>query len=317
MKIAFWDVSEATKVTNCYNEQIASVPYCYPVSQEELKRAFCYQLHEALEEHKPYAEKELVACFERKLLVGWQDGGIVGFADIGKQQREETGEAIGLIRLLTYRPGCRTAGQAMLEHAERYFRDLGLHCFEAFTHKTYYFFRHGSSALPGPMWHVQALFRINGYRFATWDDGDSMGWCFFHLPQYRVEKPVFPDASVQVDTQHIPGRGQLPNLEINLYRNGEPIANSWSLSSEHYCLNPQARTTFNTEGLHVAEPERGKGLGRYLLQRTLWEMQQLGYQTATLHCSVPNSRAHLLYTNAGYRVVDASCAFVKRGEGGV
>ena len=48
MKITFWDISQAAKLTDFYNEQIATVPYCYPVSPEEFERAVCYQLHEVL-----------------------------------------------------------------------------------------------------------------------------------------------------------------------------------------------------------------------------------------------------------------------------
>ncbi|MBC8230886.1 GNAT family N-acetyltransferase [bacterium] len=165
------------------------------------------------------------------------------------------------------------------------------------------------------MWHVQALFGINGYRFATWDDGNQVGWFFLHFPHYHVTEPVSTHPGVEVDVQQISGRGELPNLEIRLCRNGQTIAYSWVLASEHYCLNPEARTIFNTESFGVYEPEdRGKGLGRYLMQLKLWEMRKLGYQTATLLSSRPNYRAQLLYTNTGYRVVDASCAFVKDME---
>ncbi|MBC8230887.1 hypothetical protein H8E77_15155 [bacterium] len=118
MKIEFWDISQAAKLTDFYNEQIATVPYCYPVSPEEFERAVCYQLHEALEKHKMNADKELAVCSERRLIVGEQNGEVVGFADIGRHESEDKErDAVGLIRFMTYRPGCRPIGQAILEHA--------------------------------------------------------------------------------------------------------------------------------------------------------------------------------------------------------
>lgn len=307
MKITFWGMSEAAKLTDFYNQQIATLSYGYPVLPEEFERSFCYQFGEALEKHKPV--KELAAFSERKLIVGSQDRKIVGFAHVGKQEME--GGEIGHIRFMTYRPGCRPVGSAILEAAENYFRDLGLSRFEAFR-GGYYVFRFGNGALPTSMWHVHALFGINGYRFATWEDGERVGWFFFHFPHYPIKTHPPPSLDLEVDIQQISGRGELPNLEILLRRNGGIIGSSWSVSGEHYCLNPEARTVFCTESFGLYEPEdRGKRLGRYLMQLTLWEMRKLGYQTATLCCSLPNYRAHLLYTNTGYRVVDHTCAFVK------
>jgi len=51
--------------------------------------------------------------------------------------------------------------------------------------------------------------------------------------------------------------------------------------------------------IRVEMEERGKGFGRYLLERIHWEMQQLGYVNGTLYTSVENYRAHLLYTKYG------------------
>jgi len=211
-----------------------------------------------------------------------------------------------------YRPGCRPAGQAVLEGAERYFRDLGLDAAEAFTGRKYAFFRYGSAGLPQTMGHVQALFGMNGYRRARFDnDGTVMGWLFFHFPKYRVSKPSPPDPTAEFAVKPIPGRGGLPHLEVKALYRETPFAYCWSSSAESHCLNPDGRTTFYTDDVSVDQAHRGKGWGRYLMERTLWEMGKLGYRDATLGCSLPNHRGHLLYTNLGYRVVDSSAAFKK------
>ena len=73
MKITYWDIADAAKLTDFYNEEFANLPYCYPVSPEEFKIGVRYHA----EEDKPYVDLS-----HEKLIVGEQDGEIVGFAHV-------------------------------------------------------------------------------------------------------------------------------------------------------------------------------------------------------------------------------------------
>lgn len=52
------------------------------------------------------------------------------------------------------------------------------------------------------------------------------------------------------------------------------------------------------------KPHDGKGLGRSMMQRLLWETKKLSYQQASTGMRISNHRANLLYINTGFRVID-------------
>ncbi len=74
MKIVYRDVANTGGLAHVYNEQVASVPHCYPVSTEEFETGLrdskndrhCKELHSA------------------KIIVGEKDGKIIGFAHLKK-----------------------------------------------------------------------------------------------------------------------------------------------------------------------------------------------------------------------------------------
>ena len=57
--------------------------------------------------------------------------------------------------------------------------------------------------------------------------------------------------------------------------------------------------------LVVDEALRGKGWGRYLLQRTLWEAQTQGFRECVLCTSEGNYTARLLYASLGFVAVES------------
>ena len=64
-------------------------------------------------------------------------------------------------------------------------------------------------------------------------------------------------------------------------RGSEEVGSSSAVSHGHYCRTGQAQTSYYVGWFGTAGPEQGKGLGRYLLQVLLWEMQGIGYENAT------------------------------------
>ena len=73
---------------------------------------------------------------------------------------------------------------------------------------------------------------------------------------------------------------------------------------------PGARGMF-TISIDIHDAWQGRGWGRYLLTQGLWEMQQLGYDRATLGTNPENYPAISLYANMGFTMESMSCTMVK------
>jgi len=306
MKIEYWDVADAGDLFHVYNEQLARVPHCYPVSPEEFEIGIRYRK----DADEPYEE-----LHSEKIIVGEQNGKIIGFADFAVAEAEEDGrkEHKGLIRFLTYQLGYRPVGQTILEESERYLRDLGMGQIRAFriTYDdddfSYRFYQLGFGLVSDRMGHVYALFRMNGYEINKTRQGEV----FMNQPEYSVDEPVLSDNQVEIVVKEQPGRGILPGLTVQVFRNGSEIGICKSFSAGRYCQSSEAQDWVFIKWLGVEEAERGKGWGRYLLQKNLWEARKIGYKNTVISTDITNYRAQLFYTNYGYRVVNTGHGFVK------
>ena len=298
MKISYWDVEDAGELVDVYNEQIAGVPHCYPISQEEFEVGLL----------DPRNDRHYEGSHSEKIIVAEQDGKIVGFAHIviGKIEFSDRKMAGGLIHFLTYQAGYRSVGQALLEECERYSRDLGARQMWAFQNSCNYRFYHLEFGnVSHRMGHICALFLMNGYKV-------SEGEIFMEQPGYSVIEPVPPDNAVEIVIKQIPGRGILPGLTVQALRDGDGIGICESGSAGDCCKASEAQDWFFVHWLGIKEGEQGKGWGRYLLQRTRWEMRKIGYKNAVISADMKNYRAQLFYTNYGYRVSDTVYGFAKR-----
>ena len=306
MKIMYWDVADAGSLFHVYNKQFAGVPHCYPVSPEEFEIGIRYRK----DADEPYEE-----LHSEKFIVGEQNGKIVGFSDVVVVETEEDGqkEHKGLIRFLTYQPGCRSVGQALLTESERYLRDLGMSNVGVFRTTyddddfSYRFYHLGFGLVSDKTTHICALFYMNGYEINSKERGEV----FMDQPEYRVDEPVLPDNRVEIVVEQHPGRGVLPGLTVQAFRSGREIGVCKSLSVGRYCQASEAQDWVFIKWLGVEREEQGKGWGRYLLQRNLWEMEKIGYKNTVISADITNHRAQLFYTNYGYRIVDTTYGFVK------
>ena len=124
----------------------------------------------------------------------------------------------GLIRFLTYQPGCRSVGQALLEESEKYLRDLGMDEIRAFrityAHDdySYRFYHLGFGLVSDKTMHIYALFRMNGYEINSTRQGEI----FMDQPEYSVAEPALPDNQVEIAVEQQPGRGALPGLTVQV-----------------------------------------------------------------------------------------------------
>lgn len=126
MNLSYWDVKDAYKLTEFYNQQIVDLPYCYPVTPDEFDWGI---------RHQRYDDTPHEGIDDEQLVVAERDGDVIGFVHLCTEDREEGRESKqnGLIRFLSYRPGYRAAGQALLEEAEKHLQKLDGHRMKAFS----------------------------------------------------------------------------------------------------------------------------------------------------------------------------------------
>ena len=272
---------------------------------------------------QPYADLS-----DPQVLVARQQNTLLGFVHTAIWHKDRGGETwrignhpiedlladqVGLIRCFYHRPGHRAAGQALLEAAQTHFAQRNLHQIRAFSFHSYRFYRFGRTFLPDRLGHLRGLLGYNDYHI-------TRGSILLELPQYQYSEPTLPDVGIKVEVELQQGRGQRPNIALHLYRGSDTIGEAACISAGHFCRAPQAQTTFyfpwffikgNNVAARQSQGEQGKGLGRYMMQRALWEAAQQGYETATLHVGMGDMRPQLFYTNLGFQVVDTSYQFFK------
>ena len=302
MEITYVEVEEAGSLAPFYNAEFAGRPYCYPVSAQEFHAGARFRA----DADEPYRN-----LAQERFLVARRDGEVLGFAHlalwskvsddliwIGLHLVEDIlDHRVGLIRFFHYKRGQRRAGQAILDEAEDYFRQWGVKQIRVFSYYAYRFCLFDRTFLFDSMAHVHALLRANGFRI-------TRGNALLDLRARPPAEPSPPAGGLEVRTEVEEGRGDLPNASVRLLRQEEEIGSCSAVSHGHYCRAGEAQTSYYVGWFGTAGPERGKGLGKYLLQVLLWEMHKLGYDNATLYVALDNPVAQLLYTNGGFGLVD-------------
>jgi len=293
MPVTPYEPGMAAALAAGYNELVAGLPYCHPVSAEDVAAtAGGGPGHEEL-----HSDAVLVAL-DRET--------VQGLAHVAMARPEEPGQAEGgVIRLLWYTRGHRAAGQALLTTAEDHLRQHGARRVMAFHQDYRYPFYHiGHAYLSDRLDHVHALMGINGYRrcageiYLEWRDCEPAPPAAFSLP-------------VELSLEWRPGRGALPGLVVRALRDGQELGVCVNVSCGEFSRAPEAQEAFLTKWLGVDEAVQGQGLGRHLLQAALRELHGAGYRHAVISTSWTNHRACLFYSNCGYRASDWTYALAR------
>ena len=193
----------------------------------------------------------------------------------------------GRIAFFACQRGCRGAGQALLEAAEARLRELGMGRVVAFHQDSRCLFYHLQNAfLSDRLEHIHALFGMNGYARVA-------GEVFLNWPDYQPLDPGAVPAPVEISLQWRPREGMREGLALEARRDDEQVG----ACTIEPCSAPNKATESGDAGecavaeaydwcfvtwLGVAESLRGQGVGRYLLQRGLFETQRAGYRHAAI-----------------------------------
>lgn len=294
MKVVPYEPAMAGEAASIYNGLIRGVPHCYPVSVEDFATALAPAAGEDSTHERLHSEAAWVVREGESAL---------GFVHVGVERPEKKGQdEQGVIRFLGYRRGRRHAGQLLLEAAEKYCRQHALKQLQAFSDYLYSFYYFPPVRLSDRLDHVQALLEFNGYEKCE-------GEVVLDWPDYQPVEPVPAGVPAEITVKWEDGRGKRPNLTLKALQGKGEIGWCHCFCAGEYSRAAEAQDWLFTTWLGVADRLQGRGLGRYLLQRALKEMHQVGYRHAALSTDWRNPRAFLFYSNYGYRTVDWTYAF--------
>jgi len=292
MEIVPFEPNMAAGIARCYNQLIAPVPECYPVSEERFASVQSLA-HERLR--------------DEEIAVARQRGEVVGFVHVGvalpvEHYQELEGEP-GVIRFLSYRPGERSVGQALLEWAEAWARNRERDAVVAWEAELRYPFYHfGYAHLSERIGHVRALMGMNGYR----EPGGELYLTWPHFTPPKTERPPF-DFDLQVEWREGPTERWLSVRATQ----GEERVGRCNMDLRQQSPAPDAQQWCYCGELWVRERLQGKRLGMFLLATALSEMRAVGCTHAAISTGANNYRAQLMYTNLGFQVVDYTVGFRK------
>jgi GNAT superfamily N-acetyltransferase len=301
MDIVEFEPVMAADVARCYNELIEGLPYCCPV----LPARFLDARHLACP-----------LCREESLLVARVAGGdVAGFvhtgiaAAPGDEERCDQDEP-GIIRFLSYRPGQRRVGEALLEAAENWVRERRRPRVMAWSNDYLYPFYHSPFAhMSDRLGHLHPLFYLAGYRMLFSEL--IFEWPDFDPPRTTRPELVFDQRSERRDDVTMGGRTLKPVLKLRALQDSVELGScemtGWR---EGYAWREAADWCF-CASLMVKDEVRGRGLGKFLLATGLAEMRKAGFRHAGVSTDWDNYRAQLFYTNLGYRLRDRTFAFEK------
>ena len=280
-----------------YNSEITRIPHCHPVTPSQFKRNVRLDRYTVLPDESLGTDQ---------LIITLEDGSPTGFIHLALLGSEapRSLERSGVVRFFCFQPDRKAHGQALIEEADRWFRDRGSVRIGAFAKASTYRFYFPGLGCSERHGHIVGLLGVNGYRIT--ERGMLLNW-----PCFEVVDPNRPPERLRVTVDRIDGEGKLPNLRVTASRGTETVGGCETYSLGHMQPAAEEQNWIYVKWLGVDERYQGKGWGRYLLHRVLWEARRIGYTCSCICTSVSNHRALLLYTSLGYRVVHSMFEFSK------
>ena len=293
MEIARFDKEMAAGVARCYNDLMAPVPLHRPVDEEELAHPIPSQFQE---------------CTEEQVLVAWAASEVVGFVHVGVSAKAThewhiKGES-GVIRFLSYRPGERAAGVALLQAAEQWARERERTTVVAgYGGYMYPFYPLPMANISERMSHVPPLFGMAGYEVPECE-------VFFAWRDFEPPEVSAPDVELVCKAEPTGAPGL--KVSVAAMRGEEQVGEFSMVSLRVDRWRPQLADWCTAGLLRVADRLQGRGIGKCLLARGLAEMREAGCHHAMISTDWNNWRAYLFYTNFGFEFLDRTFGFRKK-----
>ena len=291
MEIVAYQPELATDMHNLYNQTIAPVAHCYPI---DLKR-FTEALEPTLKTHnkgpKNMRSQKAFVAIEQNTVLGYVQAGLL-------VDSEEHIQCAG-IRFLSYKPGHRSVGDALIKKIESWSRNAGATTLFAFHQQHRLpFYHYAGSHLSDRMGHIQASFAMRQFeKFA--------GAVFLTHDNFRPREPQPNDFTMTTKVaQKYEGNTHLPNLIHEALINNKVVGTCISISSEVDLKHNDVKDFLFVDELDVEEQWQGKGIGKYLLQSVLNSAYDIGYRQAGISTTWDNHRAFIFYSNFGFAVSD-------------
>lgn len=284
-------------LTDFYNNLIQDVPYCYPVSINKFENVLKDLTGNLEDNDNKELDGETVFVIRNKCIVE-------AFVHIGTVSYQTSEEIGGIIKFLGYKRGSREAGQTAYNKAEEYLKENNATRIFAFPKQYKYPMYHYSYAyLSNSLDHIVALFGKNGYSRCN-------GQVFLNWKNYIVN-PIVPTIPIELKLDWKDGKGKLQNCNLTAFLDGEEIGQCWTHSCGEFTNHQEVQDWVYIDWLGVEAEFQGRGLGKYLLEYTLYELKKVGYKHTTLSANWDNYPALLLYTNLGFRIIDWTYEYEK------
>jgi ribosomal protein S18 acetylase RimI-like enzyme len=237
-------------------------------------------------------------------LIAYRDGAVVGYARLGKGGPDAKPESWltvapgeGVIRSLVVAPEVPGVAEALAHAASERLDALGCTTCWAFEDEL------------GPPFYNGGFGQLSARLVEPLGALSGAGWVV-HAAELHLTADALPD----LRAPHTPAGFRL--------RTGRTTTGEWSLDLTDpdgrpagQCVwapcssrsaQPEARRRGYVWWLGIEERNRGRGLGRLLMQRAFAHMRDNGITGAWLTTSASNHVAQSLYLSLGFRVVDLS-----------
>ncbi|NKB66005.1 MAG: GNAT family N-acetyltransferase [Candidatus Latescibacteria bacterium] len=301
MKIEQVPPERIGELTAIYNDYVAGVPFSEAVSVPRFKEIWAWRSDRSAQLE---AEQAIYAAREKGDYLGFAHVALGRFPGPELQGDQQPG-ATGVIRLLTYPPGRRQAGQTLLAAAQTHLVEQGASRILAFLNNGYLFQRFAYGELPDTCGHLVALLALNGYRAVR-------GEVFMRWADFAAEQATLLDPKADLSVERIAQKtGTRDSIRVVVKKQGELVGLCEGHSLGLWGSSDLSHATIALGPMDVEEPFQGGGWGKYLANTMLATAHQLGYRHTATSTQQENHRAQLFYTNMGYKVTDVAHSWLK------
>jgi GNAT superfamily N-acetyltransferase len=293
MEIVRFEKGMGAGVARCYNELMAPVPLHRPVDEEKLAQPIPSQFQD---------------CTGEQILVARATGEVVGFVHVGVSAKAThdwhiKGEP-AVVRFLSYRPGERAVGVALLQVAEQWAREHERTAVVAgYGGYMYPFYPLPMGNISERISHLPPLFGMAGYEVAECE-------VFFEWRDF--EPPEVSAPEVELVCKTAPTQASGSKVSVAAMQGEEQVGEFSMVSLREDRWRPQLADWCTAGLLRVADRLQGRGIGKCLLARGLAEMREAGCRHAMISTDWDNWRAYLFYTNFGFTFLDRTFGFQKK-----